>query len=107
MPQLLCAFEWALEPPRHVVITGRPESAGFRDMVSAANERLGPRRTLIALDGVPGAREWFSARMPWLEKMGSPDSRATAFVCEEFVCRAPAHSPAELRVALGQGSGKA
>jgi uncharacterized protein YyaL (SSP411 family) len=100
MPQLLCAFEHALEPPRHVVVTGNPASPEFAALIAVVHGRLGPRRTLIALDA-PGAREAFAARMPWLAAMGAGDARPTAYVCEEFVCRAPAHSPDELRAALG------
>jgi uncharacterized protein YyaL (SSP411 family) len=101
MPQLLCAFEGALEPPRHVVLTGDPLSPGFSALASVLHERIGPRRTLIALDGTPGSRRWFAARSPWLGAMGSADHVPTAYVCEEFVCRAPARTPDELRKALG------
>jgi uncharacterized protein YyaL (SSP411 family) len=100
MPQLLCSFETALEPPRHVVLTGNPHSAEFRALAEVFHERLGPRRTLIALDGDPGARAAFAARSPWLSRMGESDRSATAYVCEEFVCRAPARTPDELRQAL-------
>jgi uncharacterized protein len=101
MPQLLCAFETALEAPRHVVVTGNPASPEFAALVSAVHERLGPRRTLIALDGSPGSREWFSARAPWLGGMGGPEAAPAAYVCEEFLCRAPARTPDELRKLLG------
>jgi uncharacterized protein YyaL (SSP411 family) len=97
MPQLLCAFEAALEPPRHVVITGKPGTADFEALVAVARERLGPRRTLVALDAAPGSRAEFAARSPWLAAMGREDAGATAYVCEEFVCRAPARTPEELR----------
>ena len=100
MPQLLCAFEHALEPPRHVVVTGSPHSPEFAALTAVVHGRLGPRRALIALDA-PGARDWFSGRMPWLASMGSGDAVPTAYVCEEFVCRAPARSASELRAALG------
>ena len=102
MPQLLCAFEAALEPPRHVVITGDTGSPDFAALASVVHERLGPRRTLIALDGSPGARAWFSARSPWLALMGAGEPLPTAYVCEEFTCRAPARTPGELRRALGR-----
>ncbi len=107
VPQLLCAFESALEPPRHVVVTGDPGSAGFAALVSVVRERLGPRRTLIAPDGSPGAREWFAARLAWISGMAPAGGMPTAYVCEEFVCRAPARSPGELRGALGQAGGTA
>ncbi|HEY1765394.1 MAG TPA: thioredoxin domain-containing protein [Opitutaceae bacterium] len=102
MPQLLCAFESALEPPRHVVLTGDPASPAFAVLASVVQERLGPRRTLIALDGVPGARAWFSARSPWLETMGTREPGPAAYVCEAFTCRSPARTANELRKVLGQ-----
>jgi uncharacterized protein YyaL (SSP411 family) len=100
MPQLLCAFESALEPPRHIIVTGSPGTPEFSALAAVVRERLGPRRTLVALDA-PGARAWFSARSPWLAQMGARDGAPTAYVCEEFVCRAPAHTPDELRKVLG------
>jgi uncharacterized protein YyaL (SSP411 family) len=102
LPQLLCAFEAALEAPRHVVLTGAPGSVGFEELAAVVHEKLGPRRTVLALDAPGGARAWFAARAPWLARMGEGDARPTAYVCEEFVCRSPARSPAELRAALGR-----
>jgi uncharacterized protein YyaL (SSP411 family) len=102
MPQLLCAFEPALEAPRHVVITGEPASPGFAALAGAARESLGPLRTLIALDAGPRARAFFAARAPWMARMGERDQAPAAYVCEERVCRAPARTPDELRGALGR-----
>ncbi len=100
VPQLLCAFESALEAPRHVVITGDPQTPDFAALVTVVHERLGPQRTLIALDGAPGSRAWFSARSPWMAQMGAQAPGPVAFVCEEFVCRAPARTVNELRKIL-------
>jgi len=97
LPQMLCAFEPALDPPRHVVLTGRPGTPGFAALADAARARLGPRRTLLALDATPGARAFFARNSPWLAAMGAGDGRATAYVCEEYVCRAPARTAADLR----------
>ena len=107
MPQLLCALEPALEPPRHVVITGEPGSPGFDALASVVHERLGPRRALIAPGASPAARAWFSARMPWLGGMGAGEAGPAAYVCEESTCRAPARTPGELRKALGHPPGGA
>jgi hypothetical protein len=104
LPQLLCAFEPALEAPRHVVLTGTPGSPGFEALAAVVRGRLAPRRSLIALDA-PGARAWFSSRSPWLERMGENDRVPTAYVCEEFTCRAPARTPEELARALGLPAG--
>jgi hypothetical protein len=102
MPQLLCALEPALEAPRHVVITGDPGSPGFAALVSVVHGSLGPSRALIAPDGSPSARAWFTARLPWISGMGSGEAGPAAYVCEEFACRAPARTAGELREALGR-----
>ncbi len=99
MPQMLCALELALEPPRHVVIAGEPSSAEFRALVAILHERLGPQRSLLAVSGGP-AQAWLAQRAPWLAEMKPLGGRATAFVCEDFACRAPVMSADELRATL-------
>jgi uncharacterized protein YyaL (SSP411 family) len=101
MPQLLCAFESALEAPRHVVITGDPQTPEFAALAAVVRGRLGPQRALVALDGSPGSRAWFSARSPWMAEMGANAPGPVAYVCEEYVCRAPARTVNDLRKALG------
>jgi len=100
MPEMLCALELALEPPRHVVLAGDPAAEDFRAIAAVLHERNGPRRALLAADGGEGQR-WLAARAPWLAGMRPIDGRATAYVCEEFTCRAPVTDPAQLRALLG------
>jgi hypothetical protein len=102
MPQLLCALEPALEPPRHVVIAGEPGRADCNALVRVLHERLGPRRVLLAVDGGP-AQRWLAAEAPWLAELAPRGGRATAYVCEEFACQAPVSDPAELRAMLARG----
>jgi uncharacterized protein YyaL (SSP411 family) len=100
MPQMLCAVELALEPPRHVVLTGEPGRADFEALAAVLHERLGPSRAIVALDAPAGARAWWTARAPWLAGLGGAGGGAAAYVCEEFTCRTPAASPEELRAIL-------
>jgi uncharacterized protein YyaL (SSP411 family) len=100
LPQMLCALELALEPPRHVVIAGDPGAADFRALTAVLHERLGPRRALLAVTS-DDDRAWWAQRAPWLAEMRPSGGRATAFVCEEWTCRAPVTEPGELRAILG------
>jgi uncharacterized protein len=102
LPQLLCAMELALEPPRQVVIAGNPQSAEFRALATVLQERAGARRSLLAADGGEGQR-WLVERAPWLADMKPLNSRATAYVCEHFTCRPPVTDVAGLRAALASG----
>ena len=99
LPQLLCALESALLPPRHAVLAGDPAAADFRALAAVLHGRLGVRRTLLAADGGEGQR-WLAVRAPWIAEMRPVGGQATAYVCAEFVCQAPVTTPEELRAAL-------
>jgi uncharacterized protein len=100
MPQMLCALELALEPPRHVVLAGDPKAEDFRALNAVLHERLGARRIVLAASG-GSAQGWLAGRAPWIAEMKPLANRATAYVCEEFACRAPVSDAAELRALLG------
>ena len=107
LPQMLCAVELALAEPRTVVLAGDPRSAEFRAMAAVLHEKLGPRRAILAADGpfdklrAGGAGQaWLAGRKPYLAEMKPADGHVTAYVCENFTCRAPVSSPDELRKLL-------
>ena len=91
LPQMLCALEAALLPPRHVVLAGDPEAEDFRALAAVVHGKFGPRRTLLRA----------AAELPWTAAMVASDGRATAYVCEDFACQLPVTTPAELRARLG------
>ena len=91
MPQMLCALELALEPPRHVALAGDPAAADFRALAAVLHERLGPRRAIVRAE----------AALPWTAAMARVKGRATAYVCEYFTCQLPVTTVAELRARLG------
>jgi uncharacterized protein YyaL (SSP411 family) len=100
MPLMLTALELALDSPRHVVFAGETDAADFQSMAAVLHEKLGPRRSLLAVTVADG-REWLESRAPWLSGMKPVEERATAYVCEEFTCQAPVTDPEELRRLLG------
>lgn len=99
LPQMLCAIELALEPPRHAVIAGDPAGADFRALTAVLHERIGPRRALLGADGGAG-QAWLAARLPWVADMRPVDGRATVYLCEHHTCAAPVNSPEALRELL-------
>jgi uncharacterized protein YyaL (SSP411 family) len=95
MPRMLCALERVLESPRHVVLAGDPGAADFRALAAALHDGLPRQRVILAVDAA--TRDWHTRHSPWLSGMVPQGGRATAYVCEDFTCRAPATSPDELR----------
>jgi len=87
LPQMLCALELALEPPRHVVLAGDPHAEDFQALAAVLSEKLEPRRTILRAD----------AAVPWTVAMSPVGGRAAAYVCEDYTCQRPVTEPAELR----------
>ncbi len=100
MPQMLCALELALEPPRQVVFVGDRRAEAFRGLVAVVHERLGPRRALLAVTNEV-ERAWWAERAPWMAEMQPRGGGVTAYVCEEYACQAPVTEAAALRAILG------
>ncbi len=99
LPRMLCAVELALADPRTVVLAGDPTAAEFRALAAVLHESLGPRRAILAADGAEG-QHWLAGKRPYLAEMKPVGGVATGYVCENFTCRAPVNSPAELRALL-------
>ncbi|WP_438480948.1 thioredoxin domain-containing protein [Oleiharenicola lentus] len=103
LPQMLCAVEFALEPPRSVVLAGDPESDDFRALAAVLNEALAPKRVILAADGGE-AQRWLAERLPHIGAMKPINGRAAAYVCEGFTCQAPTIDVTELRAQLQRGA---
>ncbi len=99
LPQLLCAFELAMDAPRTVVLAGDPATADFQALAAVLAEKSGPRRAVLCAEGGAGQR-WLAARRPYLADMQPVGGRATAYVCENYACQAPVTAAAELRAML-------
>ncbi len=99
MPQMLVALDASLSKPRQVVIAGAREAAETRALLREVHQHYAPNRIVLLADG--GSGEAFLAeKLETLREMKMQDGLATAYVCENFVCKAPVHDPAALRAQL-------
>jgi uncharacterized protein YyaL (SSP411 family) len=85
MPQMLCAFEYRVAPPREIVVAG----ASSREMLRLLWRDFDPSR--ILLQAAPEL-------MPWQPAIGemNTDGAATVYICENFICNAPARNEEDL-----------
>jgi hypothetical protein len=93
----LSAIDLAVSPVREVAIVGRPGGADTRAMLDRVWGRFRPDRVLALAD--PDDRG-AAAEVPLLADREAVDGRATAYVCEHFVCRLPVTDPAALAAEL-------
>jgi uncharacterized protein YyaL (SSP411 family) len=96
--QALCALDLYLGPSYEVAIIGDPEAADTRALVAEVVEaRWRPNLVLAvaAPDDVEAA-----AAVAVLVDRPAIDQKATAYVCQRFVCRLPVTEPSALAGAL-------
>lgn len=99
MPLLLCAFSDSLSKPRQIVIAGDPSHADVQALWREVNERYLPNTVFLAADGGRNQAE-LAKRLPFLAGMKPLNGRATAYVCQDYVCQAPTTDLAVLRKIL-------
>jgi uncharacterized protein YyaL (SSP411 family) len=88
---LLTAMLVENEPPRHVIIAAGKNSEEAAAVYGLLLRRFDPFTTVIWYDGSPEMRKI----MPFLEDYKT-DRAFAAYVCENYTCRQPVFSAAEL-----------
>ena len=95
---LLVAYERAITPAIEVAVVGTGEdAAALRRVVDG---RFVPASVTVHSSGEPGAAAEAAARTPLLVDRPLVGGRATAYLCEELVCREPTTDPDRLHEQL-------
>ncbi len=87
----LCALDFYLSRPKEVAILGHFQADATQALLRATFEAFIPNKV------VAGG----NATIPLLEGRGQRNAKATAYVCEHYVCQRPTSDPEELRAQLG------
>ena len=83
----LCAMDLYVARSREVAIVGDPDAVDTKALVAAVHGRFLANAVLAV--GRPGA-------VPLLQDRQQLDGKATAYVCEQFVCQQPVTDPEAL-----------
>ena len=100
MPQILVALDYTLGKPQQIVIAGERDAEDTGALLREVHGTYSPNKIVLLAD-TDGAA-FLAAKLPALREMNPIDGQATAYVCENFTCRAPVTDPAELRALLQQ-----
>ena len=88
--RLLAVLDFHLGRPVEIALIGDPGGADTAELLREVRNRYLPNRLLAQAPTGDGVG------IPLLERRGRLESRATAYLCEGFVCQAPTTDPAEL-----------
>jgi uncharacterized protein YyaL (SSP411 family) len=86
----LCAMDLYVARSREVAIVGDPDAVDTKALVAEVHGRFLPNAVLAV--GRPGA----ASEVPLLQDRQQLDGKATAYVCEQFVCQQPVTDPEAL-----------
>jgi uncharacterized protein len=91
--RLLCALDFHLGTPKEIAIIGIPNSAETQSMVTEIWKPYLPNK--VVAQASPGDTR-AAELIPLLRDRPLLGNKATAYVCENFVCKQPVTTPAEL-----------
>jgi hypothetical protein len=94
----LGALDLALSRAKEIAISGDPAAADTRELVEVVWGRFLPNRVLAV-----GRTE--GSVVPLLRDRSQKEGRATAYVCERFVCKQPVVEAGELSALISDGAG--
>ena len=92
LPQLMAALDFSLSKAKQIIIAGRPNAADTRALLRLVHQRYLPNKFLILADGGDGQRQIST----WLRFVGAirqKDGKATAYICENYICKLPTTDP--------------
>jgi uncharacterized protein YyaL (SSP411 family) len=92
MPYLMSAFDLSLAKPRQIVIAGAPGAEDTRALLRLVWQRYIPNRVLLLADGAVGQKQ-LAHWVPSLASVTPKHGRATAYICENYVCNLPTADP--------------
>ena len=87
-PTMLAAVDFHLAKPKQIILAGNPGAADTQAMLRTAYAHYLPNRVILCADGDEGQR-FLAERVESIKGMSMLDKRATAYVCESFVCKKP------------------
>ena len=92
VPALASALDFRLAQTKQILIAGAPTSQDTRELLREVNTRFLPNKILLLADG--GASQQQLARwLPFVAGARRMKDRATAYVCENYVCKLPTPDP--------------
>jgi uncharacterized protein YyaL (SSP411 family) len=92
VPALASALDFRLAKTKQILIVGDLRSQDTRELLRQVNTRFLPNKILLHADGGAGQQQ-LAVWLPFIAGAHRIKERATAYVCENYVCRLPTTDP--------------
>ena len=92
MPAMMSAYDALNSVQRQIVIAGAPQAADTRQMLDLFWQRYMPNSVLMLADQGAGQKE-LARRLSFIATMRPKNGKATAYICQNYVCNLPTSDP--------------
>lgn len=100
IPELMSNYVMYLQPKKQIIIAGDRDSQDTKDLLKCVHSHYMPNKVLILCDG---KQEGFLAsKLSVFKTLERKESKATAYVCENYTCSLPVNSVEELEKILSK-----
>ena len=106
MPQMLSAALFGMGHPKQIIIASKGDTPDRHAMLREVYREYLPNKIILGADGGEG-QTFLGERVAVIKEVSAIDGKATAYVCENYVCKLPTNDPAELRKMLLPTKGNA
>ncbi len=93
--RLLCAVDFYHDSPKEVAIVGSAGDPATRAMIRAVYDSYRPNKVVAFAENAAAATK-LSQQVPLLKGKRDKDNKPTGYVCQNYTCKEPVQSPAEL-----------
>jgi uncharacterized protein len=99
LPLMVSAWQLTQRKSCQIVIVGMPGRDDTRAMMGAVHSAYDPGKIVLLADNGPN-QDYLAQRLPFMREVTMLEGAATAYVCEDFTCRAPVNSAEALEELL-------
>jgi uncharacterized protein YyaL (SSP411 family) len=99
LPALASALDFRLAQTKQILIAGDPSSQDTRDLLRQVNTRFLPNKILLLADGGAGQQQ-LAVWLPFVAGAHRIKQRATAYVCQNYICKLPTSDPQVMALLL-------
>jgi len=102
MPQMIAGSDFYQDKPVQIVIAGKPCAKDTVAMLKEVHSRFIPNKVVILADGGEGQRA-LAEHLDFVKSVSMLNGKATAYVCEDYVCKTPVTDVTTLGEIIWQG----
>jgi len=92
VPALASALDFQFAQTKQILIAGDAMSQDTRELLAQINTRFLPNKIVLLADGGAGQRQ-LARWLPFVQGARRINDRATAYICEKYICKRPTTDP--------------